>query len=248
MTRQRDEAITLAEVRMANYSQIFQDTINEFVSPYVPGDRGDEGKGQVTARAVYKIFLTNPNMGYIGKTGGQTQYHGIAVDACQDKSDGYGADYLTDELQPDGSRLIRVAYTAYPTPSSPPNHNWVMPTQAMLAYGGPLVLKSDPTPEPPDPGPDDGRPDQYPDDAPWPAPVILPTWATTGTELYSLDWYAQMSGNVENIYLNLLWRWSDFQGAANWLCNIREGQMSPAAMTEAIMASDEYKAIHGDAS
>ena len=170
------------------------------------------------------------------------------MDAIQDKSDGYGADYLTDELQSDGSRLIRVAYTPYPTPSSPPDHNWIKPTTAYLEYGGPLVLKTAPTPEPPDPGPDDGRPDPYPDDAPWPAPIIFPTWASTGTELYSLDWYAQMSENVESIYLNLLWRWSDFKGAANWLCNIREGQMSPAAMTEAIMASDEYHAIHGGTS
>jgi hypothetical protein len=232
---------------MANYSQVFADTLAEFESNLVPGDQGDAGKGQVTARAGYKIHATNSNVGYITKQPGQTQYYGIAVDALHDKSDGTGADYLTDELQADGQRLIKVAYTPYPPPppGTPlPPSNWLAPTAAYLDYPGPMTLKGS-APEPPD-GPDDGRPDQYPDNAPWPAPVILPTWATEGTGLYSLDWYAQMSGNVENIYLTLLWRWSDFKGAANWLYHIRENQMSPAAMTDAIMASDEYKALHGE--
>ena len=69
-------------------------------------------------RAGYTIHTTlDANVGYIAKTPGQTQFYGVAVDALQDKGDGFGADYLTDELQPDGRRLIKLAYTAYPTPS-----------------------------------------------------------------------------------------------------------------------------------
>src|SRR5262245_14460840 len=137
---------------MQNFSQVFQETLNEYESPYVPGDRGDEGKGQVTARAGYKIWSTlDPNVGYIAKSAGQTQYHGITVDALQDYY-GYGADYLTDELQPDGRRLIKLAYTEYPPPAAGapvPPANWVQPTPAHCEYGGPLVLKSDtPDPEP----------------------------------------------------------------------------------------------------
>lgn len=227
--------------RMVNYSQVYQDTINEFVSPFVPGDQGDAGKGQVNARAGYKICVgMNPNIGYIAKVPGQTQYHGIAVDAIQDSSTGYGADFLTDELQSDGTRLIKVAYTPYPAPATPPNYNWIQPTPDYLSLGGPLTLKvQEPIP------PSDGRPEGYPPDAEWPAPMINPTWATSTTEIYSYEWYAQMAGNVENIYLTLLYRWSDFKGAANWLKNIREDKMQPNEMVEAIKASDEYKAIHG---
>jgi len=66
---------------MQNYSQVFAETLAEFESPYVPGDQGDAGKGQVTARAGWKIYSTlNPNVGYIKKNPGQTQYHEIAVD------------------------------------------------------------------------------------------------------------------------------------------------------------------------
>ena len=238
------------EKQMYNYSQVFADTLAEFESPYVPGDQGDAGKGQVTARAGYKIFSSmNGNVGYISKQPGQTQYHEIAVDALLDKSDGTGADYLTDELQPDGRRLIKLAYTPYapPPPGTPlPPANWQMPTEEYLHFGGPLVLKGT-TPIPPEP-PSDGRPPQYPADADWPPPVILPTWAPEDVEEYGYEWYGSMADNVERIYLNLLWRWSDFKGAANWLKNIREDGMSPAQMTEAIMASDEYEAIHGGAS
>jgi hypothetical protein len=138
---------------MQNYSDVFQATIDEFESPYVPGDRGDEGKGQVCARAGYKIHTTMSSAtGYIAKSGGQTQYHGIAVDALTDCVDGSGADFLTDELQADGRRLIRVAYTPYatPPPGSPPPSNWVQPTEEYLTYGGPLVLKNHTAPPNPD--------------------------------------------------------------------------------------------------
>ena len=138
---------------MQNWSQVFADTLALYESPYVPGDQGDAGKGQVNARAGYTIHTTyDPNVGYIAKTGGQTQYFGIAVDALQDKADGYGADFLTDELQPDGRRLIKLAYTPYPTPATPPTTGWVQPTAAMLEHPGPLVLKSS-TPTPPTPTP-----------------------------------------------------------------------------------------------
>jgi hypothetical protein len=53
--------------------------------------------------------------------------------------------------------LIKLAYTAYPTPASPPDAGWQQPTADMLEKGGPLVLKADsgggtppdPTPTPP---------------------------------------------------------------------------------------------------
>ena len=146
---------------MQNYSQVYADTLAEFQSPFVPANQGDEGKGQVNARAVYKIHTTmNANVGHITKSGGQTQYHGMAVDACLDKSDGTGADYLTDVDLGNGMREIRVAYTPYapPPPGTPlPPTNWQQPTDADLTYGGPLVLKTDsgggtppePTPVPP---------------------------------------------------------------------------------------------------
>jgi len=137
---------------MQNWSQVFADTLALYESPYVPGDQGDAGKGQVCVRAGYTIHTTlDANVGYIAKNPGQTQFYGVAVDALQDKSDGFGADYLTDELQPDGRRLIKLAYTPYPTPASPPTTGWVAPTAAMLEHPGPLVLKST---APPVPGPE----------------------------------------------------------------------------------------------
>src|SRR4030095_4887173 len=138
--------------QMANYSHVFPETIDEFVSPVVPGDQADARKGQVTARAGYKIHLTNPNVGYIGKNPGQTQYHGIAVDALTDRSDGTGADYLTDILQPDGPRLIAVAYTPYPHQNVPPEAGWVEPTEVYLTYPGPLTMQT-PDTEAPHPWP-----------------------------------------------------------------------------------------------
>src|SRR4029434_6769577 len=108
---------------MENWSAIFQETIDEFESPYVPGDQGDAGKGQVLVRAGYRIHTTlDVNVGYISKQPGQTQFYGVAVDALTHRLDGSGADFLTDEPQPDGRRLIRVAYTPYaiPPPGSPP--------------------------------------------------------------------------------------------------------------------------------
>jgi hypothetical protein len=145
---------------MQNYSDVFAATLAEFVSPIVPSDQGDAGKGQVTARAVYTINTTrNPNVGYIAKSGGQTQYHGIAVDAALDRSDGTGADYLTDVDLGNGTREIRLAYTVYAPPplgTPMPPSNWVQPTAAMLDYGGPLTLKEavpEPEPVPPDPAP-----------------------------------------------------------------------------------------------
>ena len=145
---------------MQNYTQVYADTLAEFESPLVPAAQGDEGKGQLNARAVYKIHQSNPNVGHIGKSGGQTQYHGLSVDACLDKSDGTGADYLTDVDAGNGMREIRLAYTPYapPPPGTPlPPDNWVQPTEEQLTYGGPLVLKADapqPGPEPePEPQP-----------------------------------------------------------------------------------------------
>jgi len=228
---------------MDNYSQVFAETLALYESCYVPGDQGDNGKGQVLVRAGYTINQTiNPRVGYVAKTGGQTQFHGVGVDALHDCVDGTGADYLTDELQPDGRRLIKLAYTPYPPPpaGSPPPTNWVQPTAAYLEYPGPLVLKGTAPP------PDDGKPDGYPEDAPWPAPPIEPAWAVAGTEVYGYEWYAQMAANVEAIYLNLLYRWSDFKGACNWLKNIREDDMLPQEMVDAIKVSDEYMALHPD--
>jgi hypothetical protein len=146
---------------MQNYSSVFAETLAEFVSPIVPGDQGDAGKGQVTARAVHKINRTlNANVGYIAKNPGQTQYFGISVAACSDKSDGTGADYLTDVDLGNGTREIRLMYSAYapPPPGSPlPPADWRYPTDDMLTKGGPLTLKSEtPVPGPePEPGPDE---------------------------------------------------------------------------------------------
>jgi hypothetical protein len=230
---------------MDNYSYVFADTLALYESCVVPGDQGDAGKGQVLVRAGYTINQTlNPRVGYVSKNPGQTQFHGVGVDALHDCGDGTGADFLTDELQADGTRLIKVAYTPYPPPppGTPPPLNWIQPTAAYLEYPGPLVLKGTAPPE----LPDDGKPDMYPDDAPWPPPPILPTWAESGVALYDYEWYAQMAENVEAIYLNLLYRWSDFKGAANWLKNIREDDMMPDEMVNAIKVSDEYMGLHPD--
>lgn len=145
---------------MQNWSQVFADTLALYESLYVAGDQGDAAKGQVCVRAGYTINTTyDPAVGYIAKNPGQTQFYGVAVDALQDRNDGYGADYLTDEIQPDGRRLIKLAYTPYPTPATPPTTGWVQPTAAMLEHPGPLVLKSSapvPGPEPtPPPNKDD---------------------------------------------------------------------------------------------
>jgi hypothetical protein len=139
---------------MQNFSYIFADVLAEYESLYVPGDQGDAAKGQVTVRAGYTINQQiDPRVGYITKSPGQTQFHGVAVDALLDSVDGSGADYLTDELQPDGRRLIKLAYSVYATPPpGTPITNWTQPTAAYLDYPGPLVLKSDvpePGPEPP---------------------------------------------------------------------------------------------------
>jgi hypothetical protein len=147
---------------MQNYSQVFADTLALYESLYVPGDQGDAAKGQVTVRAGWTINQTiNTRIGYIAKNPGQTQFHGVAVDALLDCVDGSGADFLTDELQPDGRRLIKLAYSVYATPPpGTPITNWVQPTAAYLDYPGPLVLRGDvpepgPEPEPePEPVPD----------------------------------------------------------------------------------------------
>lgn len=139
---------------MQNWSQVFADTLALYESPYCPGDQGDAGKGQVLVRAGYTIHTTlDGNVGYISKNPGQTQFFGVAVDALTDRVDGSGADFLTDEPQADGRRLIKVAFTPYavPPPGSPPPTNWVQPTASFLDYPGPLVLRSTtpPTPTPP---------------------------------------------------------------------------------------------------
>lgn len=146
---------------MQNYSNVFAETLAEFVSPIVPADQGDNGKGQVCARAAYKINTTmNPQVGHIGKNPGQTQYptpyidglRGIAVDALIDKSDGTGADYLTDVDLGNGTREIRVAYTPYAPPpaGSDPAANYVPPSTQYRDLPGPLTLKT------PDSGGGDG--------------------------------------------------------------------------------------------
>jgi hypothetical protein len=137
---------------MDNYSQIFADTLALYESPYVPGDQGDAGKGQVLVRAGYTIHTTiNANVGYIAKNPGQVQYHGVACDALLDRVDGSGADFLTDELQPDGRRLIKSVFTAYATPPpGTPITNWVQPTADYLNQPGPLVLKTHTAPPNPD--------------------------------------------------------------------------------------------------
>ena len=147
---------------MTNYSQVFADTLALYESNYVPGDQGDAGKGQVCVRAGYTIHTQlDANVGYIAKNPGQTQFYGVAVDALQDKGDGYGADYLTDILQPDGRRLIALAYTPYAIAAVPPTTGWVKPTAAMLEHPGPLVLKST---APPVPGPEPTPPAPSKDD------------------------------------------------------------------------------------
>jgi hypothetical protein len=143
---------------MQNYSSVFADTLALYESLYVPGDQGDAAKGQVTVRAGLTINQTlDPRVGYIAKNPGQTQFYGVAVDALLDSVDGSGADFLTDELQPDGRRLIKLAYSVYATPPpGTPITNWVQPTAAYLDYPGPLVLRGD-VPEPgpePEPVPD----------------------------------------------------------------------------------------------
>jgi hypothetical protein len=144
---------------MQNWSQVFADTLNEFESCIVPADQGDAGKGQVCVRAGYTIHTVwDPNVGYISKSAGQTQFNGVAVDALLDKSDGTGADYLTDVDLGNGTREIRLAYTPYAPPPAGtplPPANWVQPTAAYLELPGPLVLKSDP----PDPAPEPAPPD-----------------------------------------------------------------------------------------
>ena len=222
---------------MQNYSNVFQDTIDEFESPYVPGDQGDAGKGQVTARAGYKINQDFcPTVGYISKNPGQTQYHGIAVDALLDCVDSSGADFLTDELQPDGRRLIRVAYTAYVTPpaGTPPPTNWVQPTEAHLQYGGPLVLKSTPVPPPSGPTP------------PSPMPPMPTEWSKEID--YTLTWYADTFYALDAIYMNLLWRPVDMGGMNNWMYHIRENDATVDQVVTEIKKSDEYKIIHGEQS
>ena len=143
---------------MQNYSQVFADTLAEFVSPIVPADQGDNGKGQVCVRALYKINTTmNANVGGIAKTGGQTQFNGVAVDAGLDKSDGTGADYLTDVDLGNGTREIRLAYTPYAPPPAGtplPPADWVQPTPDWLDWPGPLTLKSDSSSGTPEPGPE----------------------------------------------------------------------------------------------
>lgn len=226
---------------MDNFSQVFADTLAEYESPYVPGDQGDAGKGQVTVRAGFKINTTlDPDVGYIAKTGGQTQFHGVSVDALQDKSDGTGADYLTDELQPDGRRLIKLAYTHYPTAAVPPTKNWVLPTAPYLDYPGPLVLKGE-TPEPPDP-PDPPQPPSEP------MPPMPTEWSSH--PLAAIEWWTDMCPRLDAVYCNLLTapgaplRHADYGGWGNWVFHIREEAWSVDQVVAGIKDSDEYQAIH----
>lgn len=149
---------------MQNYTRVFADTMGEFVSLIVPTGQEDQAKGQITVRAALKIFETNQNIGHIGKTGGQTQFptpsvpglQGVSVDALRDKSDGSGADYLTDVDVPGrpGFREVRLAYSTFPPNPSNPATGYVQPNQAYVDLGGPLRLKQ-PEPGPgPDPNPE----------------------------------------------------------------------------------------------
>lgn len=219
---------------MTNWSFVFSETLALYETLVVPGDRGDEAKGQVTAQAGYTIHtMHDATVGYISKSGGQTQYHGIAVDALQDTA-GYGADYLTDELQPDGTRIIKLAYSEYapPAPGAPlPPANWQKPTPEMLTFGGPLVMKSVAPPEPSGPTPPD------------PMPPMPKYWSKQPR--LSLDWYAEAGHSLNDVYLNLLWREADAGGWGNWWYWIIEETWTVQQVSEAIKDSDEYKAIHG---
>lgn len=220
---------------MQNWSSVFQETIDEFESPYVPGDQGDAGKGQVTVRAGYKIHSFNDqNIGYIAKNPGQTQFYGVAVDALLDQRDGSGADFLTDELQSDGRRLIKSVYVPYATPpAGTPITNWVQPSAEFLNYPGPLVLKSTPTPPP------NGGGVKPPD----PMPPMPTEWSDA--EDYTIEWYADTNGALDAIYMNLLWRPVDMGGMNNWMFHVRENDWTVDEVVEEIKKSDEYKHVHG---
>ena len=229
---------------MQNYSDVFAQTLAEFESNYVPGDQGDAGKGQVTARAGYRINKTmNSNTGYIAKNPGQTQFHGISVDALLDRSDGSGADFLTDELQPDGRRLIKLAYSVYPTPppgTPMPPSNWVQPTDTHLTYPGPMKLK-DSAPVPgPEPEPTPPREEMPP----------MPTeWSSH--EIGVMDWWTDMCPRLDAVYCNLFTaddatelRHADYGGWGNWVFHIRENGRSVDWVVREMKKSDEYHEAH----
>jgi len=139
-----------------DYRSIFLATLAEFESPIVPKDQGNQGKGQLLLRTGYKINLTlNNNIGYLKKNPGQTQHAGVAVDALFDRTDGTGADFITDEAipgDPEERRLIKVVFTPYSVPpaQSLPMEGWIEPTAAYLAVPGPMRLRgSAPAPAPP---------------------------------------------------------------------------------------------------
>ena len=146
---------------MQNWSHVVADTLNEFESLYVPGDQGDAGKGQVLVRAGYRIYSRNRcERGLHRQVAGPDAILRRRRRCAQDKSDGTWADYLTDILQPDGRRLIALAYTPHNdaiAAGTNPADGWVQPTAAMLEHPGPLVLKSAapvPGPEPTPPADD----------------------------------------------------------------------------------------------
>lgn len=226
---------------MQNYSSIFQEVLAEFESNYVPGDQGDAGKGQVTVRAGLRIFQNqDSDIGYIAKTSGQTNFHGVSVDALQDKSDGTGADFLTDELQSDGRRLIKLAYSVYPAPPPgiDPKKGWVQPEERYLSYPGPMKLR---VPIPPEPIPPQPAPIE-------PMPPMPTVWSTQ--PFRSIGWYDEMSPALDAIYCNLFTRpghplrHADFGGWGNWIWHIVEMGESVAQVVEEMKQSDEYHSVH----
>jgi hypothetical protein len=238
---------------MQNYSDIIRATIAEFESPIVPADQGDQGKGQVILRAGYRIHQSlNVNIGYLKKSPGQTQFAGVAVDALFDRTDGSGADFLTDEAipgDPARRRVIKSVYVPYatPPPGSPPLVGWVEPTAAYLTVPGPLVLKgSAPGPIPPTPIP----PTPIPPAPTFPDESTLPTvWSPSDFPFGGFDWMAEMGVTLSYGYYVLLHRPkdnpTDFLGALNWLTHIVTYHQEPAFVWAAIRTSPEYQLVHG---
>lgn len=134
-----------AAIVMQDYTQQFREALAEFESPIVHAGEEDAAKGQVTVLAGFRIHqIYDPNVGYIRKHAGQTQFAGVSVDALLDQSDGSGADFLTDVDVGNNLREIRVVFTRYPPAklgTRLPPDNWVQPTLEHVNTPGPLVRR-----------------------------------------------------------------------------------------------------------
>lgn len=222
---------------MKNYSDVYAETLAEFESNIVPADQGDAGKGQVNVRAGYKINQQNKDIGFIAKNPGQTQFHGVGVDSLQDKSDGTGADFLTDEKQADGRRLIKLAYSVYPPPAvgSDPTKGWVQPTHAYLDFPGPMKLRG--TVEPPVPIPPIPAPGKLP-----PPPAPPAQWSTAPEG--SLEWYSEAGHTLDQMYIDWFGRHADPGGWGNWWWWVITQKKDPAWVASEFVKSAEYKITH----